>query len=233
MSRARLAVYFAPPCGSPLWEFGCRTIGYDAASGADVVQDPPAGFDAAGWSAATAEPRRYGFHATMKAPFALHTERRLEKLVAALHAFASKQRAVLIPHPVVRAMGRFVALVPAEQPPSLTDLAFAAVEHFEPFRAPLSAEDRARRLASSELTPRQTELLDVYGYPYVAEQFRFHMTLTGALPDDLRLSVVDVLAARHAAAAPGPLLVDRIVLFGQETRDSRFRIVASASLSVG
>jgi putative phosphonate metabolism protein len=233
MSWARVALYFAPAPGSPLWTFGSQTLGYDAARGEAVAQDSPPGFDADGWAAATAEPRKYGFHATLKAPFALHSERRLKELLAALRAFASKQRAVLVPHPVVRAMGRFVALVPDEQPSELSDLALATVQAFEPFRAPLAAGDRARRLASSDLTPRQIELLDTYGYPYVADQFKFHMTLTGPLPDNVRDGVVDVLAARHAAAAPGPLLVDRIALFGQESRDSRFRIVASADLSAG
>ncbi len=231
MSWARLAVYFAPPPGSPLWTFGSRTIGYDAASGADVAQDPPSCFDAATWAAATAEPRKYGFHATLKAPFALPTDRRLDELVTALHDFAGKHSAVTIPRPVVRPLGRFVALVPDGQPADLNELAFAAVKHFEPFRVPLSAEDRARRVASADLTTRQLDLLDAYGYPYVAEQFKFHMTLTGPLPDADRSAVVEVLAARHGVEAPGPLIIDRIVLFGQQTREDRFRIVASAYLS--
>jgi len=233
VSWARLAVYFAPPPSSPLWTFGSRTIGYDAASGADVAQDPPPGFDAATWAAATAEPRKYGFHATLKAPFTLPADRRVDEVLTALHEFAGKQRAVAIPRPVVQPMGRFVALVPDGELADLNELAFAAVKHFEPFRAPLSAGDRARRVASADLTARQLELLDTFGYPYVAEQFRFHMTLTGPLPDADRSSVVEVLAARHAAEAPGPLIVSRVVVFGQETRDGRFRIVASADLSAG
>ncbi len=65
--------------------------------------------------------------------------------------------------------------------------AFAAkcLEGFDFFRAPLSAADRERR-TNSQLTRRQLELLDRWGYPYVLDEYRFHMTLTGPLPKQER-----------------------------------------------
>ena len=56
---------------------------------------------------------------------------------------------------------------------------------FNAYRAPLSAADRERRI-KAKLSPRQIELMDQWGYPYVLDEYRFHMTLTGALLDNMR-----------------------------------------------
>jgi hypothetical protein len=48
---------------------------------------------------------------------------------------------------------------------------------------------------------RQRNYLDRWGYPYVMEEFRFHMTLTGRLDSTCRWGVVDMLRARFAAGA--------------------------------
>ena len=68
---ARYALYLAPPADSELWRFGSRVIGRDAASGVDISGFALEGWSAPDWRAATQEPRRYGFHATLKAPFRL------------------------------------------------------------------------------------------------------------------------------------------------------------------
>ncbi|NJO54321.1 MAG: hypothetical protein HC829_05245, partial [Bacteroidales bacterium] len=68
---ARYALYFAPLDDRPLWKFGSATIGWDAQLAAERPALPPAQALVPGWAEATAEPRRYGFHATLKAPFAL------------------------------------------------------------------------------------------------------------------------------------------------------------------
>ena len=66
----RHAIYFAPPAGSPLAEFGADWLGWDPATGRG--RD---GFDLPGLPRRRAElvatPARYGFHATLKAPFRL------------------------------------------------------------------------------------------------------------------------------------------------------------------
>src|SRR5215468_10868409 len=63
----RYAIYFAPAPESSLWRFGSATIGYNAASGRDIPATPPVGYEHAVWDRLTEEPRRYGFHATLKA----------------------------------------------------------------------------------------------------------------------------------------------------------------------
>lgn len=225
----RYALYFAPAADSALARFGAAIIGYDANSGADVPQLAPDGVAGAeiDWPACTAEPRKYGFHATLKAPFRLADGHSADALEAAVIAFAERAAPVTLDGLAVTTIGPFCALTPVGDASALNDLASRVVVAFEPFRAAMSAEDRERRL-KSPLTPRQIRHLDAYGYPYVHEDFRFHMTLTGPLHADIRERVHAGLVAAHGDHVPaGPVAVDQIVMFRQRPGE-RFRIVFRA-----
>ncbi len=228
---ARYALYFAPDPASALWRFGSRTLGYDAATGASFPPVPPASGLSLDWGEASEEPRRYGFHATLKAPFELHPERRESELVDALAGFAANHAALGAVPLTVAALGAFIALVPAEQSEGLQALALRVVRDFEPFRAPLSAADRARRLASP-LSERQIAHLDHYGYPYVDEDFRFHMTLTGKLPPGQIAPVRAALADAFVAEVSEPAVpIDALALYRQPSRADRFEILFRAPLA--
>lgn len=230
-STGRYAIYFAPAPASALWRFGSRTIGYDAANGTESEPLAPPGCEGMDWPAATDDPRRYGFHATLKAPFSLREKVTAAELIDALADFSRRNAGVPVFRLVAAALGSFVALVPEAPNPALQALAFRIVEAFEPFRAPLSAADRARRL-QSPLTPQHVALLDRYGYPYVGDAFRFHMTLTGKLAPDRVTRTRDALAAAFAAAVPQEAAaLDSLALYHQADRDSRFRIVARFPLA--
>jgi putative phosphonate metabolism protein len=230
LSTPRYAVYYAPAADSPLWRFGCATLGYDAFTGEDVAFAVPPGCDAEMWPQLTAEPRRYGFHATLKAPFELANGRSEGQLRAFAHQIAAGLTAVPLAGLAVTALGRFIALTPAEPSPALQKFAFDIVQAFEPFRAPLGAADLERRLASP-LTPAQRAYLEAYGYPYVGDAFRFHMTLTGSLPQDEVAGTVTALSAAYAAAVPlMPAVVDRLALFRQDSREGRFHLLDSFTL---
>ncbi|WP_376985453.1 DUF1045 domain-containing protein [Bosea sp. R86505] len=225
MSGPRYALYYAPAVDSALWRFGCATLGYDAFTGEEIAFAVPPGCDAPSWPQRTAEPRRYGFHATLKAPFELANGRSEGELRAFTRQIAIGRAAVPLAGLRVASLGRFVALTPSEPSPALQALAFDIVQSFEPFRAPLGQADRERRLASP-LTPTERAHLDAYGYPYVGDAFRFHMTLTGALPPDEGPAVAAALAEAHARAVPaGPVAIDHLALFGQDDRAGHFRII--------
>ena len=132
------------------------------------------------WRDLTADPRKYGFHATLKAPFSLAQGRTEAELFAACAAFAATPRAIPVIRPVVGSISGFIAVIPADPPAELIRLAADCVSEFDAFRAPLTEADRARR-NPSRLTSAQRAHLDRWGYPYVMEEFRFHMTLTGRL----------------------------------------------------
>jgi putative phosphonate metabolism protein len=224
----RYAIYYAPAPEEPLWRFGSAVLGYDAAAGCDVPHLPDTGFALEQWAAWTEEPRRYGFHATLKAPFRLAPRWQRADLIAGLQDFARRAQGPTISGLRVATLGAFVALVPTGDTAAVANFAQSVVEAFEPFRAELTADERQRRM-SAGLSDRQVHLLDRFGYPYVSEEFRFHMTLTGKLGSSDRGSVLDALTSAYALAiGSGPLFVGRMGLFEQLTRHDRFRIVAAA-----
>ena len=221
---ARYALYAAPAPETPLWRFGSSVIGYDAASASDVDRPDGAPFDAPDWHALTDDPRRYGFHGTLKAPFALAEGTGEADLLEAAMLFAERRRAFTLPALKVSLIGAFVALVPDSAAPDLDALAADCVRDFDAFRAPLTDADRERRLRSP-LSERQIAQLDAWGYPHVFEDFRFHMTLTGRLDAERREPVRAALAERHRAVAAA-MPVDALCVFRQPDRAGRFSILA-------
>jgi putative phosphonate metabolism protein len=224
----RYAIYYAPAPGSVLDRFGATLLGYDAHQGAGLPF--PDGIDVADWRELTQDPRKYGFHATLKAPMTLAPGRREDELAVACSAFAAKPRAIPVIKPVVGSIEGFIAIIPASPSAVLEGLAADCVRDFDAFRAPLTEEDRARR-NPSELTPKQREHLDRWGYPYVFEEFRFHMTLTGRLDAIRRGPILEMLRQRFGDTGMRELTIDRLALFRQDDASARFRIVGQWPLT--
>jgi putative phosphonate metabolism protein len=229
MAQARFALYFTPAPGSALARFGAAILGYDADAGAIVPQARLDGIAEAAAAAAAAEPARYGFHGTLMAPFELAPGRSADALAAALEAFARRRAPVPLGQLKVAPIGGFTALVPAGPQDAVGALAGDCVTAFNDYRTTLSPRDRERRLAS-RLSPRQIELLDRWGYPYVFSEFRFHMTLTGRLPAHEQARWQAALAAAFAALAHEPIEVDAVSLVRQDDRDACFRVIAREKL---
>ena len=217
----RYAIYYADAPGSVLDRFGASLLGYDAYSGEEL---PFPGGVPPDWRELTQDPRKYGFHATLKAPMSLAAGRTEAQLVAACELFADAARPVPLIRPVVDSISGFIAVIPSEPSPGLERLAADCTRAFDFFRAPLTPEDRARR-NPAKLTARQCDYLDRWGYPYVMEEFRFHMTLTGRLPAERRDYVVAMLRSRFAAIDLAAREIDRIALFRQDDAPSRFGII--------
>jgi 2'-5' RNA ligase len=225
---ARYALYLAPPPESALWRFGSEVIGRDAATGAEFSSFALDGFDAEAWRGMTVEPRRYGFHATIKAPFRLNetaSEAALSEaaaeLAAAQQAFdAGALRVSALP---VGAAKAFVALTPAAPCAELSRLEGLVVRKLDRFRAPLTPAERARR-NPDQLSARQREMLDSWGYPYALDEFRPHFTLSDALANSQ--PVADALAREFAARVASPRLrVDALALFAQSRSGGDFTIL--------
>jgi putative phosphonate metabolism protein len=228
----RYALYYVPPAASDLYRFGASAIGYDAYAGKDLAFPGKATAAFADWRELTSEPRKYGFHATLKAPFALKDGTTEADLIAAIDAFAETPRTIPEIAPVVRAIGRFVAIVPDASATPLSAFADACVTAFDGFRAPLTERDRKRRLASP-LSDSQIELLDRWGYPYVFEEFRFHMTLTGGLPQDKREPAQAFLHTQFNGLGLQSIAIDTLTLLRQDRSDARFVVIKQAALRRG
>jgi len=202
----RYAIYYAPPPDSLLHELGSRWLGRDAWTGKPVDQP-----NVLGIGRLTMEPSRYGFHGTLKAPFRLRDDKTPEALAQAVAALAASETPFGL-RIKAGSIGGFLALVPAEPSPALMALAARCVRELDEFRAPASEEELRRRRQAS-LTPAQDQYLERWGYPYVMDEFRFHMTLTERLdpPDQQRLAAA--AAAHFAPALQGPVMMAGISLF--------------------
>lgn len=218
----RYAVYYAPPAG----EFADRAaawLGWDAARGLAVPQ-PDLGLPAA---EITQDPRKYGFHGTLRAPFRLAEGVDFAALDSALTALAARLAPVTLDGLRLESLGGFLALVPEGDDGPLLELAAEVVSALDPLRAALTAAEVARR-RPERLSPRQRQLLEIWGYPYVMEEFRFHLTLTDRLADPG--PAAQALQAHFAPVLPRPFGIAELCLFG-EGQDGLFRILHRYTLS--
>lgn len=220
---ARYAIYYAPDAGSSLWTKASAWLGRDAVTGQALARPELSELVDLDVAALTADPRHYGFHATLKAPFELASDHTEAGLIAAARMFSTRQtpfEAQIAP----AALGRFLAFRLQDGEANMQALHAACVREFEAYRAPLSDADIARR-RRARLTPEQDARMLEFGYPYVFEDFRFHMTLTGAIADDaLRARVLQALQ-RHFAIETSAHRFDAIAVFRQPERDAPFQIV--------
>jgi putative phosphonate metabolism protein len=220
MSMVRYAIYYDPPEGSTLWAFGRRWFGGDSRN---AGHDLP-GFSRERLNVLTAASRAYGLHATLKAPFQLHPAIDPAELRAAMEAFAGRRAAALAPPLRLCAIHGFLALMPSGPAPVVDRLAADCVRVFEPFRAPPTHAEMARRRAAGLSLP-QSALLARWGYPYVMEQFRFHLTLTDRIADAAeRMAVLQRIVPLAAPFRSAPLTIDQICLCRQDQPGQPFVI---------
>jgi putative phosphonate metabolism protein len=228
-SSARYAIYFVPAADHPLYRFGRAVLGYDCYTREDVAHPYSDRLAPAEWAALTREPRVYGFHATLKAPFRLLAPFNEAALVHAFAAFTAARHAIPLIEPCVRALGAFIAVMPRRPCIALDELAARCVTAFDGFRAPLTREERARRMAAG-LGAAEIANLDRWGYPFVFEAFRFHMTLTGPMPSTRCDCVLALLQEAFAEqCGESAFAVDRVALLRQDHARARFYVVAQAN----
>jgi hypothetical protein len=227
----RCAVYFVPEVHGDWWQAGSQWLGRCAASG--VTYPPPVidGVDATVFQACTADPRRYGWHATLKAPFRLAAGQSLLTVQSALRDLAHRLPAFDMPPLQVTRMGSFLALVPQGDLSQIQATAAACVTELHPLAEALSVADLARR-RKTRLTPEQDRLLLAWGYPWVLDEFRFHMSLTGPLND---LSPDAQNAFQAAASAHFEVLptcrFGHLALFVEPQAGASFELVDTMALS--
>ena len=231
MDGPRYAVYFVPPACSDLYRFGARLLGYDCYSGEDLGHPPDIGLDVPAWEELTHEPRQYGFHATLKAPFRLLSPFSETDLVAEFDRFAALPRVPVAVEPAIRSIEQFIAIVPKSTSAALDRLAADCVTAFDRMRSPLTPQERHKRIVAGA-SARQIENLDRWGYPFVFEDFRFHMTLTGALNAGRHVSIIALLQSRFERIdGRRSLPITHIALVRQENPAARFRVLRRAKLT--
>lgn len=218
----RYAVYYLPD-DAGLAAFGASWLGWDIGTGT-VCGQP----NVANIGRLTDQPRKYGFHGTLKPPFRLATGTAADDLASAVADVAKRSAPILLDGLSLTAIGSFLALVPKGDTRTLDRLAFRCVSDLDGFRRPPDAAERDRRRAGG-LTQRQEALLGQWGYPYVGDEFRFHLTLTGKLTPD-ELSDVRVVLEGLLPPLPAPFAIDTIALVGED-REGMFRLIHRYALT--
>ncbi|MEO8668690.1 MAG: DUF1045 domain-containing protein [Bauldia sp.] len=226
----RAAIFFVPPADHKLTVAAAHWLGRDVFSGEDIPQPATGSFSADEVRDLTAFPRRYGFHATLKPPFRIAPGFNIEEIGQSLDRFCRRLGPIEIPALRVERLGSFFALTPPAPVPAINELADAAVEEFERFRAPATTEETTRRRAE-RLTDSQRGNLERWGYPYVFNDYRFHMTLTGEVPDGHGPRLARILEERFAEIAAKTLTIDALALFVEAAPPSDFLVHHMASMS--
>lgn len=220
----RYAIYYAPE-GGALADAAARWLGWDPVLGQALAQ-PDLGLDLA---RLTEEPRKYGFHGTIKPPFRLAEGVDLADLDAAVTRLAASLRPVEMPGLALHLLERFLALTPTGDASALQDLAARVVEDLDLLRAPLTEAEIARR-RPERLTLRQRALLDRYGYPFVMEEFRFHLTLSGPLAEEEKQALTGLAETYFTPLLPRPFRIAALCLFG-EAGDGQFHLLHRYALT--
>jgi hypothetical protein len=207
----RYAIYYSPEPGSALDKFGRAWMG-----GPDgAVKAGSSRLDPAKIAKLTESSRRYGFHGTLKPPFELNPATSLDALIEAAKVFCRSVAPVEIPPLELAEIGKFIALTSQSQSAALEKLSAACVRAFEAFRMPLS-EGQVQNYKQNKLTVHQEQMLENWGYPYVMEEFRFHMSLTDRIDDDAeRQAVMESLRTLAAPILGRSVKIVDITVFAQ------------------
>lgn len=220
----RYAIYYAPPPTHPLWLLGSEWLGRDAYSGETVKRREIDGFKSEDIDRLTSPPAKYGFHATMKAPFELKDGCNEDELIAALEAYCAQMHPFAV-NPRVDALGEFIALRLSKPSKAMQDLHKDCVTHFDAFREPLSQTDIERRRKAVLSAEQDARMLE-WGYPYIFEDFRWHMTLTKRImANATRERVLQILTDMFAPALASALQIDGLAVYRQVCRKAPFTLL--------
>lgn len=212
MQFRRYGIYYTPEPG-PLADFGAAWLGWDLAKGTPVAHPEVSGLPVP-IEDITATPRKYGLHGTIKPPFFLADGTDAAMLDEALATFCASQSPVTLEGLALAQLGGFLALkIDGDQTP-LADIASACVRTLDSFRAPPSDAELARR-RKANLSAAQEALLQQWGYPYVMEEFRFHITLSGRLGAHAEATKA-ALEPHVAPLLPRPFVVTGLTLVGED-----------------
>ena len=222
MSYSRFAIYFIPPAG-PLADAGAQWLGWDVVGGCEVDQPVLPGL-----RDITMTPQKYGFHGTLKPPFRLTDGKTRVDLEGAASKMADELAPAVCDGLELTTLGRFLALTPYGDLVSLRQVAEVCVRELDGFRAGASDAELARR-RNAGLSARQDALLVEWGYPYVMEEFRFHLTLSGRLAEDAIPRWAETVT-NYLPDLPAPFTIDQIALCG-EREDGRFEMLHRYTLA--
>lgn len=219
----RYAICFTPPMGDPLSAAAASWLGRSVYSGEPVEPPSIAGLSLSEIAFHTAAPRRFGFHAMIMAPFRLAPGTDESQLLKALMHFTSAETPFGIERIEVTRLSHCWALAPQVPSQAMHLLAGRVVQAFDRFRASLS-EEEIERSDPDRLTAPQFTNLHRWGDPFVMDQFRFHLKLTGALNAAAERLLEAPLRELFEPHLKEPLVIDSLALFIEEDAGAPMRV---------
>ena len=210
-------------------KFGQAWLGWDCRKGQYISSENAFSEPLADREYFTKKPRKYGLHATLKAPFRLQTTQNEPALRSAFHGFCNHQKPAASGNLTLSEQGGFISLRPQTQSAAPFELGKNCLEAFDPFRAPLDQNDLNRR-RNARLSPRQNDFLHQWGYPYVLQEFQFHITLSSRLSILQREKIIPALKNLLAHELDCPFIIAHLALMGED-RNGQFHILEEANLS--
>lgn len=208
----RVGVYYAPAEQDTLWQAGCEWLGRDAETGL-ILRQP----DLPALAENTQDPRRYGFHATLKPPFV--PRHGFKTFLQSAKDFAGQQTSFELPPLAVTELHGFLALCPVGPAPRLHLLADDCVKQLDAHRTPEPPAQQAQRGIGK--TERQISYIQQWGYPFVFEEFHFHMTLTGKIQNNPYLTAA---CAHFSTALAQTRRVESLSIFVEASKGSAFEL---------
>jgi ribose 1,5-bisphosphokinase len=228
----RFALYFAPQPSSKLSQLGDAWIGRLAELPEFRYTLEKLGLDVDRLHRITQHPRRYGFHATLKAPFHLAKGHTPDMLLKSVEDFARTESSFALSSLSVSKLDDFLALVTHEHSGHLNAFASRCVTTFDTFRREITAQEIARRRQKT-LSPQEDAMMLRWGYPYVLDCYRFHLTLTDSLSETDAAFCQQILTAAvqvfNAELLRG-VCVDAITVFEEPHTGADFRPIFRAPL---
>ena len=215
----RLAIYYIPADHSPLGLAAAKWLGRSSSSLTDIDYQAPEAISLKRYREIIATPFHYGFHGTIKPPFRLASGVSVDQVVRRLHSFAANCQGFTLPSLAVTYMHNFFCLRPSHSCKALDQLAADAVILFDEFRRPSDEAELTRR-RSAGLTPGQEKSLQKWGYPYLIDEYRFHLTLTGKISNGQEKQILK--EELHSRFAPDLLReppFSSLALFMEENKE--------------
>jgi hypothetical protein len=212
-------VYYAPERDDPLWAAGCAWLGGDPETGLLLPQP-----NVTGIAAATTDPRRYGFHATLKPPMRLAST--FEAFVVDVEKLARGLAPFEMPRLRVADDFGFLALLAVPSTP-LEALAAACVTELDAHRLPEGEAEQAKRAVGR--TESQLRNLARWGYPYVLEDWRFHMTLSNS---GAAATLLEAARRYFEKALAAPRHLESLAIYIEPAPGQNFQLTTRVKLSV-
>ena len=218
----RYAIYFAPRPDSDWWNAGSDWLGRCAFRDQAVQQSCPPSITPEKFMQLTAHPRRYGWHATMKAPFVLRGDADFNQLKDALAMVCGQFKSFELPRLQVTRLDDFLALTPVGDTTEITSVERACVTQLHGLAAPLPPDELLRR-RSAGLSLAKDAMLLKWGYPHVLDYFRFHLSLTGPLRDCSESQIQSIIhfASEKFDALPA-CQFESLAIFAEPERGADF-----------